>query len=424
MRVECARITVTARPSLANKSGVPPSVQSVPPSAGIPVELDVAIVGAGPAGASAALALGGRGLRVALLEKAVPPRYKTCGGGVLRRAIALLPLDVRAAVERECHVAEFVHHGPHLRFVCERERPIVSMVMRDRFDHLITTAAVQAGAQLFAGTTVQNVTLEPNAVNLTTSAGEFRARFVIAADGANSLIARKTGQRELRGVFPAFECEVTLAPEAMEPLMRTARFDFGLVPAGYGWVFPKRDHLSIGVGTTQRGAANLPETYRRYLDALGIGAPLHEERHGYLIPCRPREGMFDTHRILFAGDAAGLADPVTAEGITAGIFSGQLAARALLEGEFAETAVKRAYRTGLEQTLFAELRIARWLAWVFYECPRLRTGLLARHGQSMTELMTQIVTGETTYRAVIRRPGNYLKLLRARRDRVTVPALH
>lgn len=391
---------------------VPHTVLASASSPGHPIELDVAIVGAGPAGAAAALALGGRGLRVGLIEKAVPPRYKTCGGGVLRRAIALLPLDVRAAVERECHVAEFVHHRPRLRFVCERERPIISMVMRDRFDHLITTAALQAGARLFAGTTVRDVIPGAENVSLATSAGEFRARFVIAADGAASVVARKTGQAELRQVFPAFESEVTLSPEAMAPLMRTARFDFGLVPAGYGWVFPKRDHLSIGVGTTRRGAAHLPDNYRRYLGVLGLGPPLREERHGYLIPCRPRDGMFGAHRVLFVGDAAGLADPVTAEGITAGIFSGQLAAQAIVEGGFTEAAVKRLYRSRLEQTLLAELRIARWLAWVFYECPRLRTGLLTRHGQRMTELMTQIVTGETTYRAVMRRPGNYLKLFR------------
>ena len=406
------RNAVTAWHRLTYKSRVIRATATSTATNGQPVELDVAIVGAGPAGAAAALALGGRGLRVGLIEKAVPPRYKTCGGGVLRRAIALLPLDVRAAVERECHVAEFVHHGPAMRFACERERPIVSMVMRDRFDHLITTAAVEAGAQLYAGTAVRDVTPGADHVSLATSAGEFRARFVIAADGAASVVAKKTGRPELRGVFPAFECEVTFAAEAMAPMMTAARFDFGLVPAGYGWVFPKRGHLSIGVGTTVRGAANLPEHYRRYLDVLGLGAPLHEERHGYLIPCRPRDGMFDAHRVLFAGDAAGLADPVTAEGITAGILSGQLAARAILDGGFAEPAVKRLYRTGLGQTLLGELRIARWLAWVFYECPRLRTGLLQRHGQRMTELMTKIVTGETTYRAALRRPGNYLRLFR------------
>lgn len=377
-----------------------------------PVVLDVAVVGAGPAGAAAALALGGRGLRVGIVEKAVPPRYKTCGGGVLRRALALLPVDVRAAVERECHAAELVHHDPALRFICRRDEPIVAMVMRDRFDHLITEAAVRAGAQLFAGTTVLDVVPGEDDVRLATSAGEIRARFVIAADGAASVVARKTGRPELRHVFPALECEVTFAPEAMAPLMENARFDFGLVPAGYGWVFPKRDHLSIGVGTTRRGAANLPQAYGRYLAALGLGAPLHEERHGYLIPCRPRAGLFGARRVLFAGDAAGLADPVTAEGITAGILSGQLAAHAILDGGFAESAVKHAYRESLERHVLGELRIARWLAWVLYECPRLRAGLLTRHGQGLTELMTRIVTGESTYRAAVRRPGNYLKLFR------------
>lgn len=376
------------------------------------IDLDVAVVGAGPAGGAAALALGGRGLRVGLIEKAVPPRYKTCGGGVLRRAVALLPIDVRAAIERECHAAEIVHHAPALRFVSERSQPIVSMVMRDQFDHLIVRAAEQAGAQLYAGTTVLDVFPGEANVRLATSAGEFRARFVIAADGANSVIARKTQRPEIRQVFPALECEVTLTPEAMAPLMRTARFDFGIIPAGYGWVFPKRDHLSIGVGTTKRGAANLPDCYRRYLELLGIGAPLREERHGYLIPCRPREGMFDARRVLFVGDAAGLADPITAEGITAGILSGQLAAGAIVDGGFDEVAVKRAYRATLEARLLAELRIARWLAWVLYDCPRLRVRLLSRQGQRMSDLMTKIVTGETTYRAAMSRPGNYLKLFR------------
>lgn len=375
-------------------------------------DLDVAIVGAGPAGAAAALELRGRGWRVGIIEKAVLPRYKTCGGGVLRRAVALLPLDIRTVVERECHAAELVHHSPALRFVCERERPVISMVMRDRFDHLMVKVAEQGGAELFAGIAVLGVTQDDDQVRLTTTAGEFRARFVIAADGANSVVARKTRQPELRDVVPAFESEVTLTPAEMAPLMRTARFDFGFVPAGYAWVFPKGGHLSIGVLTTKRGAANLPEFYRRYLDLLGIGTPLSEERHGYLIPCRPRDRLFDTERILFVGDAAGLVDPVTAEGITAGILSGQLAARAILAGDFAAAKVKSAYRETLEKALLADLRVARWLARVLYDCPRLRADLLARHGQRLSELITQIVTGETSYTAAVRRPRNYLKLFR------------
>ncbi len=377
------------------------------------------IVGGGPAGASAALELGGRGLRVALIEKGVPPRYKTCGGGVLSRALALLPVDVKAAVERECLVAELVHHAPHLRFVCRRSSPIVSMVMRDQFDHLLVAAAQDRGVQLISGTTVSDVGLSPNGVCLATRTGEIRAKFVIAADGVNSVVAHKTRRRPLGGVVPALECEVTLPPDVMAPFMHAARFDFGLVPAGYGWVFPKGHHLSIGVGTTRRGAANLPDQYRRYLAHLGLRGVISEERHGFMIPCRPREGLFEVPRVLFAGDAAGLADPVTAEGITAGILSGQLAGRALLAGGFRDVEVRRAYQKTLDGELLSELRVARALAWVLYDCPRLRTALFKRHGQRISELMTQIVTGETSYTAAVRRPGNYLAAAR----RVIVPRL-
>jgi geranylgeranyl reductase family protein len=378
-------------------------------------ELDVAIVGSGPAGGAAALALAGRGLRVAVIEKATPPRYKTCGGGVLWRAVKLLPFDIRAVVERECQVAELVHHHPDLHFACRREQPIVSMVMRDRFDHLLLQKAEAGDVQVISGTTVTDVSVNSDHVQLTTTAGRYHARFVIAADGVNSVMARKTGRPPLRGVVPALECEVEYSPEAMGPWMNAARFDFGLVPAGYGWVFPKRAHLSIGVGTTRRGAANLPEFYQHYVQRLGIGTPVSEERHGYMIPCRPRAGMFALPRILFVGDAAGLADPVTAEGITAGILSGQLAGQAIIAANGNAAIAQKQYRTMLNQGLLADLRVARWLAWLLYERPRWCAALLSRHGTGMSELMTRIVCGETTYRAAVRRPGHYLRLLMRKR---------
>lgn len=400
----------------ANKGRVSSPTQVNAGSA--PTVLDVAIVGAGPAGGAAALALAGKGLRVGIIEKAVPPRYKTCGGGVLWRAVRRLPIDIRGAIERECWVAELVHHDPDLRFVCRREHPIVSMVMRDQFDHLLVSAAQRrGGVELFAGTSVRDVQTTSDDVRLATSAGEFRARYVIAADGVNSIVAKKTARTALRDIVPAFECEATYAEDVMAPWLEAARFDFGLVPAGYGWVFPKAGHLSIGVGTTRRGAANLPEYYERYLARLGFGAALHEERHGYMIPCRPRADLFDLPRILFVGDAAGLADPVTAEGISAGIISGQLAAQAIGDGPEDVRNVQRRYRAALEAGLLADLRVARWLAWLLYERPRWCAALLSRQGQGMSELMTRIVCGETTYRAAVRRPAHYVRLLMRRKRR-------
>ena len=377
---------------------------------------DIAIVGAGPAGGAAALELAGKGYRVAIVEKANPPRYKTCGGGVLWRATKLLPIDIQSAVDRDCRVAELVHHSPDLRFTCRREHPIVRMVMRDRFDHLLLRSAVErGGVTLFTETAVREVELREANVYLHTTRGGIAARFVIAADGVNSVIARSTGRPPLRGVVPALECETQYAAATMTPWMNAARFDFGIVPAGYGWIFPKQEHLSIGVGTTRRGAANLPQLLERYVSAFNLGPPVHEERHGYMIPCRPRESLFDVPRVLFTGDAAGLADPVTAEGITAAILSGQLAARAINDAALDVARVQRRYRASLERELLADLRIARKLAWLLYDRPRWCAALLARHGQGMSELMTQIVCGETTYRAAISHPGYYWRLLTRRR---------
>ena len=377
-------------------------------------DYDVAVVGAGPGGSAAALALSRGGLRVAILERAVLPRYKTCGGGLLGRTRDLLPLDVRAVLERECFFAELHHHAPALSFATQRERAVVSMVMRDRFDHLLTAAAQEAGATLLAGAPVVSVGARADGVELKTKAGAVSARFVIAADGVGSVVARLCGLPELRHVIPALECEVTVDAARFEKFRHSARFDFGLTPHGYAWVFPKRAHLSIGVLTTRRGSCNLNGEYARYLAHLGLTGPLKEERHGFMIPLRPRAGMFDAPRVLLIGDAAGLADPLLAEGISGAIRSGQLAAQAILENGFDDRAVRRAYRAHLHATLVPELRIARVFARMIYDFPRVRSWLLTRHGQRLSELLTRVVMGETSYRETVRRPGTYWKLLSPR----------
>lgn len=173
-------------------------------------KFDVVVVGAGPTGCSAALALGRAGMRVALIEKGVLPRHKTCGGGVLRRALTMLPADVASTVERNCHVAELRHHAPDLFFALRREQPVVAMVMRDRFDHLFAIAARDAGAEIFSDTTVREVARDATGVELHTDHGRFAAKFVIAADGVGSAIAKKCGLPDLTRVIPALECEVTV----------------------------------------------------------------------------------------------------------------------------------------------------------------------------------------------------------------------
>jgi geranylgeranyl reductase family protein len=374
--------------------------------------LEVVIVGSGPAGASAALCLATAGVNVAVLEKASLPRYKTCGGGVARRALRLLPLSIGDAVERDCFAAELNLLDKSLHFETRRQDPIISMTMREKFDSLLLSAAKEAGASIQPACKVSDVFPHGERVELTTSTGPLSARFVIAADGAISTVAGKTNRRDDRRLIPALEYEVFVGDSLLERFARSARFDFGVVPYGYGWVFPKKDHLSIGILTMRGGSANLNERFDSYLRLLGITSILRMERHGSLIPVTARSAPFARGRILLAGDAAGFVDPITCEGMTFAIQSGQIAARSLIGGNLRADEVSAAYDVEIAAKILPELNTARKLATILYDCPRLCAMLFRLYGQRLSEVVTDILTGDRTYRGVISNPANYFKLLK------------
>ena len=159
-------------------------------SAEQPKLYDVAVIGAGPAGCSAALLLAHKGLSVVLLEKEVLPRYKTCGGGVLHRAFKLLPPGVEKVVERRFNSAQLNFLGTDLNFVVTRTEPIVHMTMRADLDCLLAREAGKAGAEIVESCPVRHVTVRERFVDISTDRGNFRARFIIAADGVHSATAK------------------------------------------------------------------------------------------------------------------------------------------------------------------------------------------------------------------------------------------
>lgn len=352
---------------------------------------DVIIVGAGPAGSAAARPLAEAGLRVLILEKATLPRYKTCGGGLLWRAVRHLPDLPPRVVERQCHRAQINFLKSNLSFTTQRDHPIITMTMRADLDHALVQAAQLAGAQLIDGCAVAKLSLSPNTATVHTARGEFQAAFVIAADGATSLIAKQAGWPPCPKTIPAIECEVFHSH--FEDFSQCARFDFETVPHGYAWVFPKRAHLSLGVLSTRSGTVNLNRAVDDYLEALGLNCPERIERHGYLIPVRPRPGPLARGRVLLAGDAAGLADPITAEGLSNALLSGHLASTAIQSGNLDPTAVCAAYQKALNKKILPDLRTGRFLAWLLYDQPRFRQWLFTRWGQRLAERMTEIVIG-------------------------------
>jgi geranylgeranyl reductase family protein len=376
---------------------------------------DVAVVGAGPAGASAARVLAEAGARVVLLEKHDLPRYKTCGGGVVGRALRGLPPAVRDAVEaevveRECRIADLDLGHEGLRFRARRERPLISMVMRDRFDAALVAAAGRAGAEVRPRCAVRAVSTGAAGTRLETTDGPVSARFVVAADGATSETARLCGWSRPRLCAPALEAEVRVSDANFARLAATVRFDFGPVAAGYAWVFPKGAHLSIGV-CSMRSGVNLNAGLARYLGQLGLDRPEHVEKHGFFVTLGARADGVSRGRVLLSGDAAGLADPVTGEGISAAIESGTLAARAIVGGDGEPVRVRERYDRSL-RGLRREVRIGRALARLTYERPWMRSWVFGRHGQKVVEGMIDVLTGDRTYASIMSRAKTWSLLFR------------
>jgi len=371
---------------------------------------DVAVVGAGPAGSTAALHLARGGKRVALIEKQRLPRYKTCGGGLVGRAFRWLPDDLELPVEHECFAAEanFLESG--MSFRVRRERPIVSMTMRATLDRALADAAVAAGAELFSPCELRDLRQDERGVDLETDRGRIRARFLIGADGVLSAVARKAGFAHAPATVPALEAEIGVPPEVHARFAGVARFDFEAVESGYGWVFPKREHLSCGILTMRRGAGGLHRALERYLARVGVGPALSEERHGFVIPVRPRRGGCVRGRVLLAGDAAGFADALTGEGISIAMQSGNLAALSILHGPPDRAGV--GYAAAIRRELCAELRIARGLARVTYGRRAIARSVFRARGPVLAEGVADVFLGTRTYRSLVLKPSSYLALLR------------
>jgi geranylgeranyl reductase family protein len=330
---------------------------------------DVIVVGAGIGGAAAAYFLGRADQQVLVLEKEALPRYKACGGGVPKSVFRYFPFPFDEVVESEIAAVRFSYSGRKEVIFPLPAKP-VAMVMRDRFDALVLS---QTRAEVRDSTTVIGVVEERNQVRVKTADGqELAARYLLGADGANSVVARALGLRQKKVLGAAIEAEVPVDGQTLAEYAQTALFEFGTVPGGYLWIFPKKEHLSVGIAVFDKSRADLRGILRGEMTKFGIeldGIPLH----AHPLPVHWYHERLATERTLLVGDAAGLVDPFLGEGIRYAVRSARLAAEAIAKDEV------KVYTSRVQQKIGAGLRRARWLARLFYGLPRLCFLLSVRH---------------------------------------------
>lgn len=366
---------------------------------------EVAIIGSGPAGAMAAYHLAKKGVSTVIIEKETLPRYKTCGGGLVYRGRRKLPFDISTVVDREFYKINLYLEGEQKVLTAERDVPVISMVMRDEFDSFLIDKAKKLGVEIKEGHKLTDISFG-DTLMLHTSQGDIHAKFIIAADGALSPTAKLAGWKETRKLIPALEYEVELKPEDFERLSKEVRFDMDSIPHGYAWSFPKKNHISLGIASTRRTRINLKEYYKKYLEKLGIKEILSEKAHGFQIPITPRTDGFYRKNVFLIGDAAGFADSVTAEGISNALWSGELAAEAIIESDSNPEKAGALYQQKLNRELLPELKTSQTAAKWFYGYRTIRNILLRKYGDYAMSFMTDLFIGNRTY------PKNLMKTIK------------
>jgi geranylgeranyl reductase family protein len=366
---------------------------------------DVIVVGSGPAGATLAYELAKKGIRVLILEKEKLPRYKCCAGGVTSKAAKLLDFDISEVAEDVIHEVGFTFNlgSPYLG---QHSQPLMYTVMRDVFDYLLVERARQLGAVLMDCQKVTQVQVSADWVEISTADNIFRSRLVVGADGAYSVVARELDMGRNIEYLVGIESEIIVPEEELAKWKSRAQMDLGCIPGGYGWIFPKRNHLSIGVGSFTSKARHLNHHHQKFLNSLSIGNYTIARSSSHLLPTCTKGRLVWQNKALLLGDAAGLADPLTGEGIYNAIQSAQFAAPVIEDSLVRGKAGLQDYQEIVEEKIMSELRIARVLSKILVRFPHLMFGMLKRSDE-VWRAGCGLVSGELKYADIKGRVGGF-----------------
>ncbi len=371
---------------------------------------DVVVVGAGPAGSSAAAAAARLGARTLIVDRAAFPRYKTCGGGLIGVSLAeLADLDLlEVPVRQPIAQATFTDRGRRPAGRTARRR-VLSLVDRSEFDTALLEHAASLGVEVRSGVTVTAVTEDAYGALLSSSDGPIRARYVVGADGSASRIARHVGV-SLAQVDLGLEYELRAGPEHQQTWAGRVHMDWGPIPGSYGWVFPKGDTITVGV-IARRGTADETRSYlKTFVEQQGLGDAEVVHESGHLTRCRTPDSPLGQGRVLVAGDAAGLLEPWTREGISFALRSGRIAG---------ECAAKAAGPNGLPPSIGDLSRVVRdYTMRISQELgPEMEAGRVflrafERHPSVMHALLTRTPLGWREFQRLGRGQTNVARVLR------------
>ena len=370
---------------------------------------DCIIVGAGPAGGSAAYHLAKAGHSVLVLDKANFPRDKSCGGGVSPAIAQWFDFDFAPVVQNHVSQVKYTFKmGDPAEVELEGVTPMW-MVQRSQFDSFLIEQAIGKGAEFKSGVEVTGATLQGETWQVQTSDGTFEGKYLIAADGVNSTVAKLIGMEDSSTIAAA---SLQVPGEVSDRRSKTAFFDFGSLKNGFMWCFPKADGYSFSAAYV-RNPKGKPEELKKQLTKYAELFDLDASRGEYKehpLNLWDKERTLHSDRALLAGEAAGMVDPLIGEGVRPAMFTGVRAAGAVIGALAGDVDALTSYTESVNQEWGENLSKADFLAGLFFKAPKIAYKVGVKR-PTAGQLMGKILCGELSYSQVAEKATKKLKFI-------------